>query len=63
MLLQFLAIFLVKTTIETQNLSIRLRGVGGVIDVAVIARRDGLAIIQQKQFSRRKSYTERKRIL
>lgn len=44
-----LAIFLVKTTIEAQGLSIRLRGVGGAIDVAVITRREGLKIIQQKQ--------------
>lgn len=44
-----LAIFLVKTTIEAQSLSITLRGVGGAIDVAVITRRDGLEIIQQKQ--------------
>lgn len=44
-----LAIFLVRTTIEAQSLSITLRGVGGAIDVAVITRRDGLKIIQLKQ--------------
>ncbi|MCZ7380067.1 MAG: hypothetical protein O8C64_00610 [Candidatus Methanoperedens sp.] len=62
-----LAIFLVKTTIEAQSLSITLRGVGGAIDVAVITRRDGLQIIQQKQLVGERTtqeggeYHERKR--
>jgi hypothetical protein len=44
-----LAIFLVKTTITAQRLSIGIRGVGGSIDVAVITRREGLRVIQQKE--------------
>lgn len=46
-----LAIFLMKTTMSAQSLSIGLRGVGGTIDVAVITRREGLRIIQQKQLA------------
>lgn len=44
-----LAIFPMKTTMSAQNLTIGVRGVGGSIDVAVITRRAGLEIIQQKQ--------------
>lgn len=44
-----LAVFLIKTTTIAQNLSIGIRGVGGDIDVAVITRRDGVKIIQQKE--------------
>lgn len=44
-----LAIFLMKTTISAQNLTIGVRGVGGSIDVAVITRREGIQIIQQKK--------------
>lgn len=50
-----LAVFLVKTTIEAQRLSIGIRGVGGAIDVAVITRRHGLRIIQQKELIGEKS--------
>jgi len=44
-----LAIFLVHTTIAAQKLSIAIRGVGGVIDVAVITRRKPLRFIQRKR--------------
>lgn len=50
-----LAVFLIKATIEAQKLSIQIRGVGGAIDVAVITRRAGLRIIQQKQLIGEKS--------
>jgi len=50
-----LAVFLVKTTIEAQKLSIAIRGVGGAIDVAVITGRHGLRIIQQKELIGEKS--------
>jgi hypothetical protein len=38
-----------KTTISAQNLTMGVRGVGGSIDVAVITRREGVAIIQRKE--------------
>lgn len=44
-----LAIFLMKTTISAQNLTMGVRGVGGSIDVAVITRRKGVEIIQRKE--------------
>lgn len=50
-----LAIFLIRTTVTAQNLSIAVRGVGGAIDVAVITRREGLRIIQQKELVGEKS--------
>lgn len=50
-----LAVFLVKTTTEGQRLSIGIRGVGGAIDVAVITRREGVRIIQQKELMGEKS--------
>lgn len=50
-----LAIFLVKTTVEGQRLSIAIRGVGGAIDVAVITKREGVGIIQQKELMGEKS--------
>jgi hypothetical protein len=46
-----LALFLIRTTTSAQNLSIGIRGVGGAIDVAVITKRDGLSIIQQKELT------------
>ena len=46
-----LAVFLIRTTTTAQNLSIGIRGVGGAIDVAVITKRDGLSIIQQKELT------------
>lgn len=50
-----LAVFLVKTTMEGQRLSIAIRGVGGAIDVAVITKREGVRIIQQKKLMGEKS--------
>lgn len=44
-----LAIFLVRTTINAQNLSVGVRGVGGTIEVATITRMDGLKWIQRKE--------------
>jgi len=44
-----LAAFMVRTTIEAQNLGVGVRGVGGPIDVAVITRNKGLEHIQQKE--------------
>lgn len=44
-----LAVFLIHTTVAAQKLSIGVRGVGGVIDVAVITRREPLRFIQAKQ--------------
>jgi 20S proteasome alpha/beta subunit len=52
-----LAVFLIKTTTIAQNLSIGIRGVGGDVDVAVITRRDGLKIIQQKELIGDKNVT------
>ena len=43
-----LAIFIIKTTIEAQRLTLGIRGTGGPIDVAVI-NRDGLRYIQKKE--------------
>lgn len=43
-----LAIFMIRTTITAQELSIGIRGVGGNIDVAVISRTAGLEYIQRK---------------
>jgi len=44
-----LAIFFIHTTIEAQELSVGVRGVGGEIDVATVTRRDGLQFVQQKK--------------
>jgi hypothetical protein len=44
-----LAIFLIRTTIETQRLALYVRGCGGPIDVATITRRDGLRYVQRKE--------------
>lgn len=44
-----LAIFFIRTTIEAQELSVGVRGVGGEIDVATITRRDGLHFVQRKK--------------
>ncbi|MBA7667508.1 hypothetical protein ES703_75597 [subsurface metagenome] len=44
-----LAIFFIRTTIEAQELSVGVRGVGGEIDVATVTRRDGLHFIQRKK--------------
>jgi hypothetical protein len=55
-----LAIFLIRTTITAQNLSIGIRGVGGVIDVAAITKRDGLTIIQRKELTGEQGRRQRK---
>ncbi|TDI47727.1 MAG: hypothetical protein E2P02_02655 [Acidobacteria bacterium] len=44
-----LAIFLIRTTIAAQKLSIGIRGVGGVIEVATITKTQGLHFIQKKE--------------
>jgi hypothetical protein len=44
-----LAIFFIRVTIEAQELSVGVRGVGGEIDVATITRRDGLQFVQRKK--------------
>lgn len=43
-----LAIFLIRTTIAAQRLTIDMRGCGGPIDVATITRRNGLEFVQRK---------------
>ena len=53
-----LAVFLVKTTIGGQSLSMRLRGVGGAIDVSAIQSRDGIRIVQEKKLVGEKSTKE-----
>lgn len=55
-----LAIFLIRTTTAAQNLSIGVRGVGGVIDVAAITKRDGLTIIQRKELTGEQGFAQRK---
>lgn len=44
-----LATFLIRTTMTAQSLSVDVRGVGGMIDVATITRTEGVQWIQQKQ--------------
>ena len=44
-----LAIFFIRTTIEGQDLSVGVRGVGGEIDVATITRREGIQFVQRKK--------------
>ena len=44
-----LATFLIRTTMNFQNLAVGVRGVGGPIDVAVITRTKGLEYVQQKK--------------
>jgi len=44
-----LATFMIRTTIQAQDLAITHRGVGGPIDVAVITRTNGLQFIQRKE--------------
>ena len=43
-----LAIFMIRTTIEAQRLTVGLRGTGGPIDVAVITR-GGMRFVQKKE--------------
>jgi len=44
-----LSIFLVRTTIESQNWQLGVRGVGGNIDVGTITRTEGFCPIQRKK--------------
>ena len=44
-----LATLFIKTTIETQNLTVGLRGCGGDIDVAIITRTHPLEFIKKKK--------------
>jgi len=44
-----LAVFIIRTTIAAQQLSVTLRGVGGPIDVATITRQNGLTFVQRKR--------------
>jgi hypothetical protein len=44
-----LAIFFIRVTIEAQELSVGVRGVGGAIDVATVTRREGLQFVQRKK--------------
>jgi hypothetical protein len=44
-----LAIFFIRVTIEAQELSVGIRGVGGDIDVATVTRKEGLQFVQQKK--------------
>jgi hypothetical protein len=43
-----LCVFLIRTTIDLQQLLVTQRGVGGAIDVATITRVDGFKIVQAK---------------
>lgn len=43
-----LAVFLIRSTIAAQRLTVGLRGCGGAVDVAVITRNDGLTFIRRK---------------
>jgi len=43
-----LAIFIIRTTIDGQQLTAGIRGVGGPIDVATITRQEGLRFVQKK---------------
>lgn len=44
-----LAILMIRTTIDVQNLGIGVRGVGGKIEVATITRTGELSFVQQKK--------------
>lgn len=44
-----LAILMVRTTIDFQNLAVGIRGVGGKIEAATITRTDGVKFVQRKQ--------------
>jgi len=44
-----LAIFFIRTTMDAQNLTVGIRGVGGPIDVAVITGSRGIEFIQRKE--------------
>jgi 20S proteasome alpha/beta subunit len=44
-----LAIFFIRTTMDAQNLTVGVRGVGGPIDVAVITGTRGIEFVQRKK--------------
>jgi hypothetical protein len=44
-----LAIFLIRSTITAQRLAVGVRGVGGLIEVAVIARTKSIEFVQKKE--------------
>jgi hypothetical protein len=44
-----LAVFLIRATIDGQQLSVGVRGCGGFIDIATVTRREGLGFVQRKQ--------------
>lgn len=44
-----LACFFLRTTMDAQNLSVGIRGVGGAIDVAIIKRNQEIQFIQRKR--------------
>ncbi len=44
-----LALLFIRTTIETQELTVGLRGCGGPIDVAIITKENHLKFVQQKE--------------
>ncbi|MDC6383881.1 hypothetical protein D2V93_15930 [Flagellimonas taeanensis] len=46
-----LAVLFIRTTIETQELTIGLRGCGGAIDVAIITKNSPLEFIKKKELS------------
>jgi hypothetical protein len=46
-----IATVLIRVTIELQSLTLGIRGVGGPIDVAIITKRHGTRIIQQKSIN------------
>lgn len=46
-----IAVLLIRTTIDTQSLSIGVRGCGGAIDVAIITKNNTLKFIQQKNIT------------
>lgn len=56
-----LAIFFIRTTMNAQELTVGIRGVGGPIDVAIITRREGLKFIQRKQITGEVEKVERGR--
>jgi hypothetical protein len=44
-----LAVFLIRTTITAQNLTLGIRGVGGTIEVAIIQRTKPFHFVQQRE--------------
>lgn len=53
-----LALLLIRTTIDFQNLAIGVRGVGGMIDAATITQKDGLRYIQRKELQGERRYRD-----